>query len=272
VLQVVAEAKSQEGLKRVASPQNRVKNACMDDMSTEAAKQALQPIGDMLRKIVGPLADEMGESLGVVARHYRYKLAVKMYQKTERMLTDAGINPHAVPPRLFLPMIENASMQDEEDLHTRWAALLANAAASPDSVHPSFIEVLRQLTPKDAKLLDDLYDSCAGKRDRTVQPWVTQISYAESQRRKAEGENPKESFDNLIRLGLIATEYELDDSKVEVRLPTSGVGGVLAGARVKAKLDSDDYLTDFAIRFVQACRAPKTITVPAPQSAESSTK
>jgi hypothetical protein len=173
-----------------------------------------------------------------------------MYQKTERMLTDAGIDPHAVPPRLFLPMIENASMQDDEDLHTRWAALLANAAASPDSVHPSFIEVLRQLTPRDAKLLDELYDSCTGKRDRKVQPWVTQISYAESQRRKAAGENPKESFDNLIRLGLIDTEYELDDSKIKVGL--KGVNDV----RVQAKLDSDDYLTDFAMRFVQACRAP----------------
>ncbi|MGA2201791.1 MAG: Abi-alpha family protein [Terriglobales bacterium] len=222
----------------------------MDDLSTEAAKQALQPLGDMLRKIVGPLADEVGEGMGVVARHYRYRLALKMYQKTERMLTDAGIDPHAVPPRLFLPMIENASMQDDEDLHTRWAALLANAAASPDSVHPSFIEVLRQLTPRDAKLLDELYDSCTGKRDRKVQPWVTQISYAESQRRKAAGENPKESFDNLIRLGLIDTEYELDDSKIKVGL--KGVNDV----RVQAKLDSDDYLTDFAMRFVQACRAP----------------
>src|SRR5208282_558587 len=105
-----------------------VQNACMDDLSTEAAKQALEPIGDILRKIVGPLADEMGESIGVVARHYRYKLAAKMLQKTERMLIAAGIDPHAVPPRLFLPIIENASMQDDEDLHTRWAALLANAA------------------------------------------------------------------------------------------------------------------------------------------------
>jgi Abortive infection alpha len=228
----------------------------MDDLSTEAAKQALQPIGDMLRKIAGPLADEMGESLGVVARHYRYRLAVKMYQKTERMLTDAGINPHAVPPRLFLPMIENASMQDDEELHTRWAALLANAAASPDSVHPSFIEVLRQLTPRDAHLLDELYDSCVEKRRRTVQPWVETITWAERERRIAAGENPKESFDNLIRLGLIDTQYELDADKIKVKMPRSGVEGVLAGVMVDAKLDSDDYLTDFAMRFVQACRAP----------------
>lgn len=42
----------------------RIKKACMDELSTEAVKQALQPVGDMLRKIVGPLADEIGEGMG----------------------------------------------------------------------------------------------------------------------------------------------------------------------------------------------------------------
>jgi hypothetical protein len=41
-----------------------------------------------------------------------------MFKKTERMVVDVGINPRAVPPRLFLPIVENASMQDDEDLHT----------------------------------------------------------------------------------------------------------------------------------------------------------
>jgi hypothetical protein len=231
----------------------------MDDALSEAASQALQTGGEILRKIAGPLAEEMGESMGVVARHYRYKLALKMFKKTERMLIDAGISPHAVPPRLFLPIVENASMQDDEDIHTRWAALLANAAATPDSVHPAYIEVLRQLSPKDAKLLDELYDSCVSKRHRKVQPWVTVLTAADRGRRLAAGENPQEQFDNLIRLGLIATEYDLDGSKIKVRVPRSGVQGMLSGAKVDAKLDSDDYLTDFAFRFVRACRVPVTI-------------
>jgi len=262
---VFAGAKDQEGLKRVASPQNRVKNACMDDLSTEAAKQALQPIGDMLRKIVGPLADEMGESLGVVARHYRYKLAVKMYQKTERMLTDAGINPHAVPPRLFLPMIENASMQDDEGLHTRWAALLANAAASPDSVHPSFIEVLRQLTPDDAHLLDRPFNSCESKRSgrsvTIVGRGADPISYVEPEREVASEDNPEEPFQNLVRLGLIQSDYEIDD------FHKSKVNFTRGEAVVEAGVERRYELADFAFRFVRACRAP-AVTIEAQATEE----
>lgn len=185
----------------------------MSDDLSEAAKQALELLGDMLRKIAGPLADEFGESLGVWARHYRFRLGLKMLQKTQRMLREAGIAPQAVPPRLFLPILESASIEDDEDLHARWAALLANAAAAPSSVHPSFIEILRQLTPDDAHLLDKLYDSCETKRTRMVTPWVNIITYAERERRVAAGENPEESFQNLIRLGLIQADYDVDDRK-----------------------------------------------------------
>jgi predicted transcriptional regulator len=192
-----------------------------------------------------------------------------MFLKTTRMLRDAGIDPRAVPPRLFLPIVENASVQDDDDLHTRWAALLANAATTPNLVHPSYIEVLRQLSPKDAELLDKLYDSCVSKGNRSVQRWDRSISLAERDRRTAAGENPEEQFQNLTRLGLIATEYDLNANKIKVKMPRGGVAGVLSGgAQVNAKLDTYDYLTDFAMRFVQACRAPAVTIEGKDQSSE----
>jgi hypothetical protein len=86
-----------------------------------------------------------------------------------------------------------------------------------------------------------------------VQPWVGSVTWAERERRIAAGENPQEQFDNLVRLGLITTEYGLNAKKIKVKIPKSGTGG---GTKVDAKLDSDDYLTEFAMRFVKACRAP----------------
>jgi hypothetical protein len=228
----------------------------MPDDLTEIAKQTLDPISDIVKRIAGPLADEIGESLAVLAKPYRIMLSVKMFQKAQRMLKQAGVTPNAVPPRLFLPILEAASIQDNEELHSRWAALLANASLQADAVHPSFIEVLRQLAPDDAALLDKLYDSCMEKRSRRVKPWVDQISYAEREERRASGEDPEPSFENLIRLGLIATKYEFDGSAIEVQHSSN-----LRHFRAKAgrALTDDDYLTEFAIRFVHACRAPKTM-------------
>lgn len=225
----------------------------MADDLTEIAKQGLEPIGDIVKRIAGPLADEIGESLAVLARPYRIMLSVKMFQKTQRMLKEAGIVPQTVPPRLFLPIMEGASIQDDEDLHSRWAALLANAAVSPTLVHPSYIEILKQLTPEDAQLLDRLYDSCKAKRHRAVTPWVDLITYAERERRVAEGENPYVPFQNLIRLGLIETVYTIDSSKVKIRFAQG------RSSKFEGKLDDHYELTESADLFVQACRAPKTI-------------
>lgn len=136
-----------------------------DPVTAALTKTAMEPVGGLLKRIAGPLADEIGESFALLARPHRVKLGIEMLKKTQRMLIEADITPRAVPPRLFLPMMDAASIEDDEDLHTRWAALLANAASSPDAVHPSYIEVLKQLTPVEARLLDELYEIAKGK------PW-----------------------------------------------------------------------------------------------------
>jgi hypothetical protein len=226
----------------------------MSDDLTEIAKQALEPVGDIVKRIAGPLADEIGESLALIAKPYRIMLSVKMFQKTQRMLKEAGITPQAVPPRLFLPILEGASIQDDDDLHSRWAALLANAATSPTLIHPSYIEILKQLTPQEAQLLDRLYDHCLKKRTKLARPWVDLISWAERERRSSAGENPEEAFETLIRLGLVQPTYKLVDGKKQLKIV-----GTHAQVFKSSELKEEYELTDVAFRFVQACRAPKTV-------------
>jgi Abortive infection alpha len=233
----------------------------MPDDVTEIAKQTLAPVGDLVKRIAGPLADELGESLALSLRPYRIRLAAKMFQKTQRMLKEIGVTPHVVPPRLFLPLMENASIQDNEDLHTRWAALLANAATSPNLVHPSFIEILKQLAPEDAIYLDRIYDHVQSKKNSRVTPWIESITIAERDRRTKEGENPEVPFNNLIRLGLIEVGYEIDERKIKVKVPRFDMTKH-PGVEADFSGDLEDYylLTDVAKAFVQACRAPKVIS------------
>jgi hypothetical protein len=206
---------------------------------SEITKRGLEPVGDVMKRIAGPLADEIGESLALMARPYRIALSVKMFQKTQRMLKESGLPAQPVPPRLFLPMLDAASIESDEDLHTKWSALLANAASSPDKVHPSFIEILKQLTPDDARFLDRLYVATTGKKAR----WLNQLLQLEDQKGIP--------FQNLVRLGLIQITYGIDGMKVQME------GG--DHPYVSGEMDEDHYLTDFAVAFIEACRAPKTI-------------
>src|SRR5947208_13537251 len=89
-------------------------------------------------------------------RMYRYERQLKCVEKAERMVKEAGFTPQAVPPKILFPLLEGASFEEDEGLHTMWAALLANAA-SPENgrrIPPGFIATLRQMSPDEAGLLN----------------------------------------------------------------------------------------------------------------------
>lgn len=57
-------------------------------------------------------------------------------------------------------------------------------------------------------------------------------------------------FQNIVRLRLIQVSYQVDGMKVNMHSENPYVSG---------DMDEDHWLTDFAVGFIEACRAPKTI-------------
>jgi Abortive infection alpha len=85
------------------------------------------------------------------------KRALRIGEKTRKLLERHGLTPQRVPHRTAVPLLEAASLEDDEGLQDRWAALLANAAAQTMEVPPSFATVLRDLDPAAARVLDAVY-------------------------------------------------------------------------------------------------------------------
>lgn len=75
----------------------------------------------------------------------------------------AGIQPAPVPPKILLPILQYASIEEDNDLRGRWAALLARASNkdAPNKVHIAFTEILHQLSATDARFLDLFFDRAA---------------------------------------------------------------------------------------------------------------
>src|SRR6266446_3972399 len=117
------------------------------------------PFTAIVKRMLGPAADELAEMWRDQVRLYRYERQVKCVEKAERMAQEAGFTPQAVPPKILFPLLEGASFEDNEDLHTMWAALLANAASSENAgrVRPAFIAILKQMSPDEAVLLKWFY-------------------------------------------------------------------------------------------------------------------
>jgi hypothetical protein len=119
------------------------------------------PFTSIVKRMLGPAADEVAEIWRDQVRVYRYGRQVKLLEKAEKMAQDAGFTPQAVPPKILFPLLEGASFEDNEDLHTMWAALLANAASHErlQKIRPGFIAILRQMAPDESVLLNWMYDA-----------------------------------------------------------------------------------------------------------------
>jgi hypothetical protein len=64
--------------------------------------------------------------------------------------------------------LEGASLEEDDNLHTMWSALLANAS-SPDrasQIRPGYIAVLRQLAPDEAALLNWIWTDRSSRAEK----------------------------------------------------------------------------------------------------------
>src|SRR6266852_2781306 len=106
------------------------------------------PFTAIVKRMLGPAADEQAEMLRDQVRLYRYERQLKCLEKAERMAQEAGFTPQAVPPKILFPLLEGASFEEDENLHDMWAALLANAASleNADKVRPGLIAILKQMS------------------------------------------------------------------------------------------------------------------------------
>ena len=160
-----------------------------------------------------------------------------------------GLTPKAVNLRVLFPLLEAAVLEDDEQMAERWASLLSSAADSNNKSgqEASFVEILRQLAPTHAFLLDVFYEQIE-RQKLPPEKWSEHgvvVSYLKGYLEKEVPEFDV-AVDNLLRLHLI--EHPL------VKL------GVANGVDVRCRVVSSNILcaTSLGHAFVSACGRGRT--------------
>jgi Abortive infection alpha len=220
------------------------------ELAKEAIKDLLTPVTDVLNKLLGPAATEIGLSWGDSFRVWRLKRTVQLLEEVRETAIDAGFHLKPVAPRLLFPLLESASLEDDEDLHKCWVALLSNASRpnSDTEVLPSFPNILKQLTSEEARFLNDAYDKVAHETKERLRRGVPQL-----------GDQPmldvaidpstvdsinRVLVNDMLRLGLLAAKLRF------------GWGG---GEADIFDAPNPVHLTEYGKAFVRACRLPRTL-------------
>jgi hypothetical protein len=194
----------------------------------------IAPVAGFLGKLFGPSTEQLGGWAGDVIGYQRWKTRVRILQKSEQLLLDAGVEAHEVPRSVLMPLLEAAGDEEDDAMADRFAALLANAAS--DSVRRSFPGILADLEPQDARILDHVFDGLAQIAPE-LHPQVAVLKVAIASLLDIPEPEVAVSVDNLMRNRLVRP------SSLTLGDPS----------------DSDGVrLTEFGIAFVRACRPPAT--------------
>lgn len=235
----------------------------MSDTSEIIRSGAAEKLADIIHKLAGPLAEEVGLLLGDKAKIYRLKNWLSVVNKTKAILDEAGLPANAVPPRMFLPIAEASSLENDETLQTLWAGLLASASDTCDSLSPAFIDTLKQLTPGQAKVLESAFQ----KFPPVTNDSRTSVHFHLVRDPSTDRAQFQLLSDSFERLGLVRREYELSLSRrdfggIERALrsnnPQAAISQLKREIEKDPELDYEILFTGYSLEFMRACRGPKT--------------
>lgn len=215
---------------------------------------ALKEAEGLLNKFLGPVFSEAGAMLGNRARIFRLRQEISLLRKAGQILSDKGLKPKAVNIKVLFPLLDAAVLEENDEMADRWASLLASSAdpQNESTLHASFVEILKQLAPDHAFVLDVFYDQI--KRDQLpCEEWFERgyvLSYLKDFLVKDVPQFDV-ALENLFRLKLVAHPT--------VRL------GVANGEEVRFTVTSSNILcaTNLGYEFISACghgRTPRAIS------------
>jgi hypothetical protein len=196
----------------------------------------------LARYLGGPIEDAVGIAHDWI-KMTRWRNQIRLLQRADEFLRRNGLSAptRPVPIKVAVPLLQHATLEDDERMQDKWAALLANAAnaGSKLDVTPSLVNILSQLSPLEAQILDTIF---ALPFDESRNAGVVTEGLPGSARVLAQGESAYRSptepvrlaISNLVRLGCL-------------RMPATWGGGEAFGSVNPTALGRE---------LVQACTPP----------------
>lgn len=218
----------------------------------ESIKQSLAPFQDLLRQLFGPSATEVGLAWGDSTRLWRVKRLVRCLDEFQQFKMKRGLKLKSIALKTLFPLLEGATLEDDDDLHERWVALLVNAARADYQyeIPAYFPDVLRQLTCEEARFLDSAYDELTIGADK--------------RRAELQAKYPEFKGDAAAMLGisgkLISVVHPIAIDNLErLRLVTRNVTALAVDDELFNAMPAGNhlYITELGRTFVNACRLPK---------------
>lgn len=234
---------------------------------------------DFLLKVVAAPAGQLAGIADDWLGYFRYKNLLVIRDKVEALHEAKGLRGKQLPlpPKFALPIVEAASLEEEEPLQNLWAHLIANATdpKHQEQIHPAFAGVIRELSADEALIAVHMatlpdFPLVVASRRRSTTSWFGHsggpgldglyerfeklcLTLPLRQRHSSAA-----YLTNLERLGLIEISFDVKQTLRENslrRLVRGASHPFLGGDDLELESTREDYVrvTKFGENFLSAC-------------------
>ena len=131
--------------------------------ATSKGIDAGRELGGFFARFIGGPIEQASDIVEDKLRYLRWERQVRLMKRAEEFLEQQGLQAptRSVPMKVAIPILEAASMEENDELQDIWARLLVNAADADSGadVTRSFVTVLQDFGPLEAQLLQAVHDA-----------------------------------------------------------------------------------------------------------------
>ena len=210
--------------------------------TTGKAIDASRELGGFLKRYVSGPLDQISGMVEDGLKVMRWKRQIRLMDKADEFMEARGLRSatRPVPLRLAVPILQEGSLEEDDDLQDRWARLLVNAADANSGTEPrhAFVSILKDLTSLDAINLEKIYSIPLGKSAGVCTTGLPGEVYLEGRQGETLREDVATSLSNLSRLGLVSPPSVVDGGEALFEVHHTKLGSEFVKACSAANHDS----------------------------------
>ncbi len=197
------------------------------DITSTAVEKGIDLVKGFVEKLVGSTLEETGLLLGDKIRLFRLNNQIKMLNKAQQICNENNIPMKQISVKTLFPLLEYASIEEDETLQNCWSNLLVNYIDVNQKLESSiFPFILSQISSDELKVIDLLYHT------KTLSS-LLQRSYIDEILKS-----------NLIRLGIAELIIIADKRKLS-RIARKPLLGQSRSREIR--------ITSLGVKFYESC-------------------
>lgn len=241
------------------------------NIQSTTIEKGLDLAKDFLGKLISPTIEEIGLLAADQIKYIRFKNQVKILLKARTYVNEKNINIKEVPIKILVPLLEMASLEENEDLQDKYAAMLTNMIDSESNLQNQiFPYILSQISIEEFEALKQLREKEKGHLKERIE--YSELRKADQFGMKAETKAAKQKVNDTEQRGFYIglDGFELENMQRlrlikqlppailidEFRTGTDSEYSREEWHQLNAEYDSDDYgfrITDLGERFLEIC-------------------